>query len=676
MQISNQTLPPPYFLLGILLFGLFPLFSPQAALATDEPDSQQETMLMFIGEELPVMTVASRQPETPADAPAMVTVISRAEIESHGYKTLADLLAGQPGFFMAARGRGTTPYLRGLPDSILFLYDGAPITTGVTKSLGMLDRELSLAAIDRVEISHGPGSILWGADAFAGVVNIVPLSGQRRPGGEAKILAGNSTLRSATVTWGVSRRKWDAFLALSGNREQYQNQDYTIQKTTGPVISDMIDPSDYRELVGILNYGGWLKITGRWSDFTRRYTMQNVNGDLRWPGEKEAPVNILKATASKVVGPSHYTLTGFLQGIDYKFKDADIEREQQNRMKHIELLWDRRLFSRGLFTAGASWRKNMVSGAVVRDGFLPDFLAPSISLFVPHVRQTDFNTELSSFFAQTRYQFGKTEWWVGGRLDKQNQYGATNSYSLGFNWPLTDTLRLKTTYGNAFRSPYSSQLFDAQQLEPESIITAGAQLSWTPIADCLLELTLFQSNLENHRTEDPYGGLSQPAELQVHGLELVGRFPLGHSLELSAGLTALTNENNEEKFRNLRFSYIRPNGTKVSVFDEWSKPFDQGPGWLANLALNWRIGTGHNLLISGRLTDRFDFSYEKGSVQGSYSQPLLIDLTYRRPGFCPGHDTFTLTVTNLLDQNYQLPDTFGPTVGPSLRVSLAWQYRF
>lgn len=666
----------PQLPLKMLLLLTFLLFSLQPIWAANESEPEQETMLMFVGEELPVTTVASRLPEAPSAAPAMVTVIGREEIERRGYQTLADLLAQQSGFYMAPRGRGTASYLRGLPDSILFLYDGVPITTDVTKNLGMLDREISLVAIDRVEISRGPGSILWGADAFAGVVNIVPLRGRQRPGVETGLLVGSDPLQGATATWGLAHQKWDTFLSLAGDREQYYNQDFTIRKTAGQAVQSTIDPSEHREAVATLNYGDWLHVIGRWSDFTRRYTMQNTNGSLSWPGEKEAPLNLLKATVSKVVGPSHYTLTGFLQEINYRVQDADVERSQQNRMNHLELLWDRRLFSRGLLTAGASSRWNMVDGAVVRDGFLPDFLVPSLPLFVPRVRQEDFSNELVSAFVQARYQWGSTEWWAGGRLDEHSQYGVAHSYSLGFNRPLTETIRVKATYGNAYRSPYSSQLFDDLQFDPESILTASGQLSWTPEANCLLELTLFQSQLEEHRTEDPYGGLSQPSAPDVQGVELAGRFPWGEFIEVNAGVTALAQNSDQENFKNLRFSFIRPDGSQVAVFEEWTEPFDQGPQWLANLGLNWRIGPDHNLLVSGRITDRVEFSYEKGSVEGSYSQPLLVDLTYRRPGFKPEHDTLTLTVTNLLDREYQLPDTFGPTVGPPLRASLVWQYRY
>lgn len=647
---------------------------PRWTWAMEEPDSLQDTMLMFVGEAEPVVTVASRLPESPADAPAMVTVIGREEIDRYGYQTLAELLAGQPGFFMSAGGRGTAPYLRGLRNSVLFLYDGVPMTTDVTKNFAPLDEEISLAAIESVEIVRGPGSILWGPDAFAGVVNIIPKRGRQHPGLQAELMAGTERTQTANITWGQEQQQWDAFLSLGGNRNRFYSPDF-LEKDGDTTVSASVDPSEAAEFAGTLHYGNWLQLSGRWSEFTRRYTMRNAGGDISWAGEKETPVNLIKATATKVIGPSHYTFSGFFQELDYRVMDADVERGQNNRVSQLSLLWDRRLLSRGLFTVGASWRQNSVTDAVVQDGFLPDFLAPGEKLFAPRVEQEDFVNELASLFSQFRYRWGETEWWVGGRLDDHSQYRSTESYSFGFNRFLTKNLRLKTSYGNAFRSPYSSQLFGNTAFEPESIQTVSLQLAWTPSPVYQAEMTLFQNKIRDHRVEDPYGGLSLPAEREYHGMEVSASKFLSRSLVMNSGIS-LVASSGEETFESLLYSIVRPDGSEISVYDQWDEPLDQGPGWQVNLGLNWQIGGGHNLMLNGRTGGRVDFSYDKSALEGSYASPVLLDLTYRCPGFLPNRDTFTLKITNLLDQDYLLPDIYGSTEGPPLKALLGWQVGF
>ena len=636
----------------------------------------EETMLMFVGEEKPVTTVASRTPESPTTAPAMVTVIGRDEIRRGGYRTLAELLQWQGGFFMAPGGRGTIPYLRGQRDGILFLYDGVPMTTDVTKSFAPLDREISLDGVERVEIVRGPGSVLWGPDAFAGVVNIVPLGGGRQPGLEAGIAAGTERLLTGNLRYGVNRGRWDASVFASAASERYHLADYTGYDGSGRSDNEDLKSSRYGEGMATFNYGDWFRLTGRWSDFTRRYTMGSIDDDIRWEGNKQAPVNLLKATLSKVAGPSHFTLTGFYQETDYQVRDADFERRQRNRVGHIELLYDRRFLKYGLFTAGASWRRNDVDGAVVRDGFLPDFLSPKEPLFISELEQASFDNSLTSIFSQVRYQWGKSQWWAGLRYDDHSQYDSTLSYSVGFYRPLGADFHLKTTFGNAFRSPYSSQLFANQSFEPEAIRTLSAQLAWDPGRGRRAELTLFHSHLENHRVEDAYGGLSATASRDSYGLELTAQAEVAPFLRLFGGLSLLGGNDGGEDFRVLRYSFARPDGTEVRIYDEWSEPIDRGPRWMANVGVEGRLGPGHTLRVGARAGGGVPYSFEKGTVEGKYHQPLLIDLTYCRPGFFKDRDSFTLHITNLLDQDYDVPDLYGPTEGPPLEAMVIWRWHF
>ncbi len=636
------------------------------------PVPAEETLLMFVGEIEPVVTVASRYPESPTTAPAMVNVVSREQIELNGYRTLAELLADQPGFYMATGGRGTVPYLRGLRDSILFLYDGVPMTTDVTKNFTTLDRELSLVAVERVEIIRGPGSVLWGPDAFAGVVNIVPRRGRRQSGIEARIEAGNHDLSGGSLTLGHSQQTWDAFLAFSGVRETFHDPDYSVDQDR----SGTVNSSPYKEVVGTMNIGNWLHLSGRWSDFKRKYTMQSGSGGISWSGEKETPVKFLKATINKVYGASHYSLIGFIQKTDFKVQDAGIKRKQDNQVLHLELLWDRRIFSRGLLVAGVSWRRNNVDGALVRDGFLPDLLPPDDDLFIPQIKQEDFTNNLISAYSQFRYRWGKSEYWAGLRMDDHSQYQNTMSYSFGFYRPLDDHLSFKAAYGTAFRSPYPSQLFNQQHFDPESVRTGSAQLLWDDGSGRQLELTLFYSRLSDSRVEDPYGGLSLTSKRKIYGGELVGQVQLTPFLTLNAGFSLFDSDDSAEQYRVIAFTFVRPDGSQVDVYDEWEEPVDQGPQWLANMSVDWQIAAGKNLIISGRTGGDYDYSYGKGVMDGSYSSPLLIDVCYRQPGFFTGKDSFTLKVTNLFDRDYHQPDVYGPVDGLPIQASLVWEFTY
>ena len=635
-------------------------------------DSGDETMLMFVGEAEPVTTVASNQPESPLMAPAMVTLVDREQIERHGYRTLGELLADQPGFYMAPGGRGTVPYVRGLRDAILFLYDGVPITTDVTKSFAPLDLEFSLAPVDRVEIVLGSGSVLWGVDAFAAVVNIVPARAEQREGLHAEALAGNQHQTAGRLSWGVSGEDANLFLFATSEADKYYNDHYK----TGPDEHGTVDKSHFKELVGTFQYQDWLHVSGRWSDFERNFTMEDAASNLVWEGTKETPFNYLKLSLTNRRGAAHYSLNGFLQETDYRLRDADTERRQRNRTGQLELLWDQRILQRGLLTTGASWRHNKVDGALVKDGFLPDFLQPDEPFFTPNLEQSDFNNDIYSVFGQFRYRFGQSEWWLGGRLEDHSEYDQSVTYNVGFQTSSGEDLHFKMVYGDAIRTPYSAQLFDVSTLKQEKIRTLSARMDWTPMENQRYSLTLFYSHIKHHRSEDPYGGLSLEQKRDLYGAELALEHSLTESLTAFIGLSLVDTDNGQEEYRYLAYSIIRPDGSREDVYEEWEQSYDQGPEWMARFSLDWSINSASNLLLTATAAGDTVRTYTKGTIKEHYNTPVLLSLTYNLPGFFHDHDHFTLRVTNLLDNDYQQPDIYGPVDGKPLTLTLLWQFDF
>ncbi|MBN2645380.1 MAG: TonB-dependent receptor plug domain-containing protein [Desulfuromonadaceae bacterium] len=649
----------------LLLWTVFPV-------EVQATDSVSETLLMFVGEEDEVVTAASRAPEAPTIASAVVDVIERDQIERAGYRTLAELLADQPGFFMASGGRGTIPYLRGLRNAILFLYDGVPITTDVSKSFAPLDGEISLSAVERVEIVRGAGSVLWGADAFAGVVNIVPRRSRLGEENRAKFVIGGQDIVKEEVSWEKVSPGWDFFLNLSNARDRLHEQH--LAASEGQQQGSQ-RASRYGEIVANFNLANWLQVSGRWSDYRRRYQMRNASDTILWSGSKEAPFNYLKVSTNTTRGSSHYKLTGFLQQSDYQIEDAGIERQQSNRLAQLELLWDRRVLSRGLFSLGTSWRENRVTGALVRDVYLPGFLAPEENFFSPSIASENFSNRLWSVYSQFRYRVGLGEWWAGLRLDDHSQYREALTWSLGFYCPLAQMYSLKVVYGSAFRSPYSSQLYDNRNFEPERIETLSLQLSWQGETGHSAQMTFYYSHLADHIEESPFG-LSLPAEREVYGMEGSAQIALPYGLKLLGGLSLVHDDGGHDDYRVLVATYLRPDGTRRDIYDQWSDPVNQGPGWLAHVGLEWLPWVGQSLSIHARWGGGYSFSYDKGAVEENYRYPLLIDLCYRRPGILHGRDALTLRVTNLTDRDYHQPDLYGSVEGEPLKLTLSWEFRF
>ncbi len=124
-----------------------------------------------------IVTSASKIEERVIDAPARMVVINKEQINKRGYKSLNDLLSSISGFNVLNynnSGYYNSVVVRGLNGSNYFkiLQNGIEIdqTTGEVLGVGM---NFPLFGVKRVEVLYGPASVIYGADAISGVINII-----------------------------------------------------------------------------------------------------------------------------------------------------------------------------------------------------------------------------------------------------------------------------------------------------------------------------------------------------------------------------------------------------------------------------------------------------------------------------------------------------------------------
>jgi outer membrane cobalamin receptor len=130
----------------------------------------EDTLTLLQAEEKTV--TADLRPESEDTAPAVVTVVDRRQIAAMGARTLLDVLRTTTGVDIGRTPLGDDQVtFRGStnPAELLVMIDGQRINNVFN---GYAPLDLPVELIDRVEILRGPGSALYGTDAFAGVVQV------------------------------------------------------------------------------------------------------------------------------------------------------------------------------------------------------------------------------------------------------------------------------------------------------------------------------------------------------------------------------------------------------------------------------------------------------------------------------------------------------------------------
>ncbi len=123
------------------------------------------------------ITVASRSERSIKDLPSTVRIITREEILNNNYSSLVDALKDIPGVKVSQPGTGThgEKYLmRGLwgNNYTKILVNGIPIRPSAVDGMP-IGEQINMRNVERIEVVYGPASALYGADALAGIINIV-----------------------------------------------------------------------------------------------------------------------------------------------------------------------------------------------------------------------------------------------------------------------------------------------------------------------------------------------------------------------------------------------------------------------------------------------------------------------------------------------------------------------
>ena len=202
----------------------------------------------------PTVTSVSKSKEPLAEAPATVVVVTGEEIERRGYTDLEAVLRDLPGFDFSRRAGSSYSniYQRGYrsieTNRTMLLIDGVE-DNDLASSTAWLSRQFPLSDIDRIEVVYGPASTMYGANAFAGVINVVTKQPEqivgegKRLGGDARLLLGKDATSGDGVVAGQNAAgtfRW-SFAARRYKGDDLPNLDEQTQWDFDKAAYDAID---------------------------------------------------------------------------------------------------------------------------------------------------------------------------------------------------------------------------------------------------------------------------------------------------------------------------------------------------------------------------------------------------------------------------------------------------
>ena len=511
--------------------------------------STEEDLSQVYGDQ-PFISIAtgSRQPLT--RAPAVATVITAEDIAAMGATDIDEVLETVPGLHVAIETQGYAPIyvIRGLyfgfNPQVLMLINGVSMTTVFTGNRGAVWGGMPVENIARIEVLRGPGSALYGAEAFAGVINIITKSASDINGTQVGARVGSFKNGDGWTLHGGQWAGMDVAAYLRVGSTQGSQRTAEADAQTGfdsitnthaslapgsvnngrTLVDGMLDFSrdKWRLHFGLKdrsNYGNGFGIASALDPTGSDYS-QNFNGDLTYDDPRWSQDMAVNVQASFMHYKEFSKATLFPAGVNMYgqsntvFTDGMIGNPSKWELHE-------RLGGSVSYTGWHEHRIRLGTGFEreslyrIREtkNFNPDY-TPIGTGSVNDV--TDVSNTWPFMRKHTRrkiYLYGQDEWSLakdltltaGVRQDNYSDFGSTINPRAALVWEAAYNVTAKLLYGTAFRPPSMAELYAInnpvvqgnESLKPEKIKTTEAALSWQVQPSVQLGVNLFHYDMSN-----------------------------------------------------------------------------------------------------------------------------------------------------------------------------------
>ena len=406
---------------------------------------------------------ASKFDEKVTDAPSSVTILTRDEIVRLGYRTLAEAIRGVRSFDVTYDRSYHFTGVRGfnqpgdLGTRTLLLVDGHRANDFIYDQT-MVGREslVDIDEVERIEFIRGPGSAIYGSNAFFGVISVITRRGREVNGVEVSASAETFDGRSGHFSLGKRLENGLEF-KLSGSTFASRGEGhlwYPEYHATNGGVANYRDGERAYNLSGSISYG----------DFTLRggYVVRNKDIPTGSFGalfdeqsDAEDAHGFLDLSYEHVTsGGWNLSARTYYDYVDYHglaLYDNELPGEHRVRNNDSGRVrwWGGEIglsksFSNGVrLTFGADYRETLSMG-------LRNYDERPYANYLD-VRDSD---AVVGGYLDGSYELTKWLSLVGGvRLDHYTSFGDTVNPRVGLIVRPAERTTLKLLYGKAFRAP-------------------------------------------------------------------------------------------------------------------------------------------------------------------------------------------------------------------------------
>lgn len=630
---------------------------PMVANATDEQDLFSLSFEDLLNVQV---DIASKTSETLSSVPSTMSVFSRKQIQALGVDNAYEVMNFVPGM-QSTRGDwvGAVPkdHARGVyldSGNVLVMINGERVNESSFGKASVYMPYIPIEIIEKIEFIRGPGSALYGSNAFLGVMNIVT-SKERNA---LQLVVGNNGRYGATGQFNTSLSD-DTELFAIFSYDQKDGESYP-QGVKDPLEALYLEAGvDYKKLQLRARYNEtsldeFLNLAG--------YSTQNQHtSDNTFVGVKYNWINNdkLKLDSSYSYTKHNISSAGliaafddipdFLLGPAWQTTDSKFETELSYQ---FENQWQ--------LAAGIEYAEAKQVEAGVRTNYYDDesmlvIIGPAYYqqgivtvMDFPEFASLKYTFETYSAYGQLKVPYSDAlTLFVGARYDDVKDIDSKLSPRLAGVYVINPEHTVKVQYGESFRTPVTNELFSNDDvtvgnpsLRSESVKTT--ELVWHyQTSELQANAVLFYNelndfiNIEPTQSNDALFTFTNSFNTQNSGIELDATWQSSKEFSVTGTYTQYFEDPinaSFKRFASLVSSYNLSDSWQVSLNLLWRDKvevssvtgahFKQSAYSLLGGSLKWQLNANSKLMLKvenllGKKYNVFDPRMDNGAVAGT-----------------------------------------------------------
>lgn len=519
------------------------------------------TTNLFSAQSLEPITVTSATKSTQSikDVTSNVEVITKEEIEERHFTTVAQALNTLSGVSVISNGglgNSTSVLVRGMDTKrVLVLIDGVRYND-VTSGSGAPFEHLMMDDIEQIEVVKGAQSGIWGADASAGVINIITKTAKTGTHGDATVEYGS--FNSKKYGMNVSH-KTDKYY-VNGSAYETNTDGYSAQAPRYKNLNDLEDDG-YKNLTANLKAGYNFDDANK---INLSHTLINARseydgcGNEKWITSSGGYYSCTDTATQKANNGSYYSKTNdTFDSINYNninnFSKIDV---YANSSKFNREYNDTQIYTGGPNNGKTLASKSEFDGTVKEFGLKTDIPYQKDNAFLilgtdykTFEHENDINEDYNNkaVFATNSNKFndGKTIITESLRKDAYDKFDDKTTGKLGIKQYIWNELNVSSNYGTAYNVPTLYNLYSNygnKNLNPESTKGYDAGVEYQGAS-----ITYFNTKIDDMIEYDSsiskYGNLDGTSTLK--GYELGYKKDIVKDTFVNVNYTSLNAEDNK-----------------------------------------------------------------------------------------------------------------------------------